>query len=114
MFTSRHTRIALLLSLLLALAFVAWSVLRGPRLPVYEVASLPLVQNVVATGRVESVSRSQVGVQITGVVLERRVQEGDKVRPGDLLLVLRSDDLQAQLREAGAALEQLGSRGRWR
>ncbi len=109
MFNSRYTRVALLFSLLLALAVVALPVLRGPRLPVYEVEALPLVQNVVATGRVESVSRSQVGVQITGVVLERRVQEGDKVRPGDLLLLLRSDDLQAQLREAEAALDQLAN-----
>jgi HlyD family secretion protein len=61
----------------------------------------------VATGHVASVSRAQIGSEITAVVLERHVQEGDSVQAGDTLLVLRADDIDAQVRQAQAALEQL-------
>lgn len=94
----------LVLAVLASMLFAAW---RGPVLPAYRVAAQPLVQTVVATGRVAAVSRAQVGSAVTGVVLERRVQEGDRVRPGDVLAVLRADDLEATVREAEAALAQL-------
>ncbi len=87
-----------------------WLLLRwwqGPTVPAYRLESRPLVQNVVATGRVISTSRTQVGSEITAVVVERRVREGDAVAPGDLLIVLRADDLAARVREAEAALREL-------
>lgn len=80
---------------------------QGPRLAAYQVQPRSMVQTVVATGRVLSVSRAQVGSQISGVVIERRVREGDRVGPGDVLAVLRADDLEANVREAEAALAQL-------
>ena len=83
--------------------------LRGPELPGYRVESRPLVQTVVATGRVISTSRVQVGSEVTGTVRERRVKEGDAVKPGDVLVVLSADDLVAAVREAEAALSQLQS-----
>ena len=94
----------------IALGAIGWGVLqkvRGPALDGYQVVSLPLVQTVVATGRVVAVSRAQVGSPVTGVVVERRVQEGDAVQPGDVLAVLRADDLEAAVREAEAAVAQL-------
>ena len=94
----------------LALLMVAaglWRYWQGPRMPGYRIQAQPLVQNVVATGRVVSMSRAQVGSEIIGVLLERRVQEGDRVEPGDTLAVLRADDLAAGVREAEAALELL-------
>lgn len=81
--------------------------MRGPALAGYEVAVQPLVQTVVATGRVVAVSRAQVGSPVTGVVIERRVREGDRVQAGDVLAVLRADDLEAAVRDAEAALAQL-------
>lgn len=92
-----------------ALLLLAWGVVRwrGPVLPGYEVAAGPLVQNVVATGRVAALSRVQVGAEISGLVLERRVMEGDRVQPGDVLVVLRAADLEARRDEARAALEAL-------
>src|SRR5690606_35846223 len=62
---------------------------------------------VVATGRVASASRAQVGAQVPGVIAERRVREGDRVSAGDVLAVLKADDLEARLREAEAALANL-------
>ena len=94
----------------LAIGALAWGLVqnkRGPGLAGYEVTARPLVQTVVATGRVAAVSRAQVGSQVTGVVVERRVKEGDMVQPGDVLAVLRADDLEAAVREAQAALAQL-------
>ena len=98
---------AIVLVLLAVLAFALIGHWQGPRLAAYRVQARPLVQTVVATGRVVSVSRAQVGSQISGVVLERRVREGDRVKPGDVLVVLRADDLEANVREAEAALAQL-------
>lgn len=94
------------LALLLVLVVVAWR-LRGPVLPGYRIEPAPLVQVVVATGRVISTSRVQVGSEVTGTVVERRVKEGDAVKPGDVLVVLRADDLEARVRQAEAALREL-------
>ncbi|MGB8715821.1 MAG: efflux RND transporter periplasmic adaptor subunit [Rhodanobacteraceae bacterium] len=98
---------AIAVAALAVLAFVLIRHWQGPNLTAYQVEARPLVQTVVATGRVVSVSRAQVGSQISGVVIERRVREGDRVEPGDVLAVLRADDLEANVREAEAALAQL-------
>ncbi len=105
---SRRLRLAAALVLVvLALGWILLGKLRGPELDAYPVTARPLVQTVVATGRVVAVSRAQVGSPVTGVVLERRVQEGDAVQPGDVLAVLRADDLEAAAAEAAATLDQL-------
>ncbi|NLC37292.1 MAG: efflux RND transporter periplasmic adaptor subunit [Alcaligenaceae bacterium] len=94
----------------LVLAGAGWFVLhqqRGPLLPGYEITSQPLVQTVVASGRVAALSRAQVGSEVTGVVLERRVREGDRVEPGDILAVLRATELEAAVNQARAELARL-------
>jgi HlyD family secretion protein len=48
-----------------------------------------------------------VGAEITGVVIERRVQEGDKVQAGDVLAVLSDQEQQARVAEARASLAEL-------
>lgn len=113
MHTPRHEvkrRLFLVTLAALLVGVLVWGLvqkMRGPALPGYEVTARPLVQTVVATGRVAAVSRAQVGSAVTGVVVERRVREGDVVKPGDVLAVLRADDLEAAVREAEAALAQL-------
>ncbi|MFD1068888.1 efflux RND transporter periplasmic adaptor subunit [Luteimonas composti] len=102
----KWTLIAAAVAVVLVLAWGA-SRLRGPALPGYEVVRGPLVQNVVATGRAAALSRVQVGAEIAGLVLERRVMEGDRVAPGDVLVVLRAQDLEARRDEARAALAAL-------
>lgn len=100
----------LVIAFALVLAALAWwlfHVTRGPALAAYQLRERPMVQTVVATGRVAAVSRAQVGSPVTAVVLERRVREGDAVRPGDVLAILRADDLEAAVREAEAELAQL-------
>jgi HlyD family secretion protein len=94
-------------ALLLAAGALLWREWRGPVVPVYRLEEHPLVQAVVATGRVVTPTRAQVGSEITAIVRERRVQEGDVVAQGDVLAALRADDLAARVREAEASLEQL-------
>ena len=105
----RYKSAVIMLLLILAAGFAVFRWWQGPLLSGYSISSMPLVQTVVATGRVVKVSRTQVGSEITGVVLKRLVQEGDRVTRGDLLLVLRSDELTAQVRQAEAALNELMS-----
>ena len=105
----RYKSVLIIILLIVAAGFALFRWWQGPLLPAYSIALTPLVQTVVATGRVATVSRAQVGSEITGVVLERRVQEGDQVSPGDLLLVLKSDEITAQVRQAEVALTELAT-----
>lgn len=91
----------------LALLFGLYQVWQGPVVPAYTLQTQNLVQTVVSTGWLTTASHAKVGSEIIGVVLERRVQEGDVVEAGDILLVLRSDELTAGLVSAEAALLQL-------
>ncbi|MFN3894920.1 MAG: efflux RND transporter periplasmic adaptor subunit [Acinetobacter sp.] len=102
-------KILLIIVLLLAVGFALFRWWQGPVVPSYTLSAMPLVQNVVATGRVATVSRAQVGSEISAVVLQRLVQEGDQVKPGDLLVVLKSEELLAQVRQAELALTELAS-----
>ena len=107
----RYKYIVMILLLLLA-AFGVFRWWQGPQVTGYTLEPMPLVQSVVATGQVITVSRAQVGSEVTGVVLERRVNEGDRVKPGDLLVVLKSDELAAQVRQAEVALNELATNRR--
>jgi len=102
-------KILLIIVLLLAVGFALFRWWQGKVVPSYTLSAMPLVQNVVATGRVATVSRAQVGSEISAVVLQRLVQEGDQVKTGDLLVVLKSDELLAQVRQAELALTELAS-----
>lgn len=84
-----------------------WRNWQGPIVSGYVLESAPLLQHVVATGRVVANSRAQIGSEITAVVTERRVREGDRVKKGDILAILRADSIKARVDEARAALELL-------
>ena len=108
-FPSRRRHVASALLLLIALAGAAFWLLqaRGPRLAVVQLSPQPLEQRVVASGRVSTVSRAQVGSEMGGVVLDRLVNEGDHVVPGQVLLIMRDDDLEANLAQARSSLAAL-------
>lgn len=106
---TRYKPLIMIILLVLLVSFAIYRWWQGPLLPSYEVVSSPLIQTVVASGRVEKVSRTQIGSEITGVVLERLVQEGDRVSRGDVLLVLKSDEISAQVRQAEAELKELAT-----
>lgn len=97
----------LVLAFLIVAAWLGFRIWQGPVAEIHQIKPTDLVQNVVATGRVVTPSRSQIGTEITGVVKRRLVREGDQVKAGDLLIELKSDELAARMREAQAALENL-------
>ncbi len=68
------------------------------------------VQTIVASGRVEAPNRIDVGVQITGTVLNIPVVEGQAVSAGDLLLELEASELTAAGRQADVAVTQAQAR----
>jgi HlyD family secretion protein len=106
---AKPSSLLVLTLLILALGYGTLRGWQGPQVEGYVINAMPLVQTVVATGRVVTESRAQISSEITAVVLERRVEEGDAVLPGDILLVLRADDIVAQRRQAETALTALSS-----
>jgi HlyD family secretion protein len=63
-----------------------------------------LARSVVATGRIEPVSKVEIKSKANGIIKELRVQIGDMVNQGQVLAELDRINLEAQLREAAAAL----------
>src|SRR5690606_32636591 len=103
-------RLTSLIIAVLILAIAGWFILQkqqGMQLPAYEVRAQALVQTVVASGRVAAPPRAQVGAEVTAVVLERRVREGDRVQAGDILAVLSATELEAAVNQARAELQRL-------
>jgi HlyD family secretion protein len=96
-----------LLLVALALAAALWFALRSMRGVEVAVASATrgdLTQTVVATGRVTTPAKIEIGAMVTGTITGMRVWEGDRVKAGDLLVTLRSDEAEAAVRQAGASV----------
>lgn len=92
--------------LLVAIA-VGARALSGPRVALTRVERRPLVQKIVANGRVDVPVRVQLGAQAGGVVSRLHVDQGDRVEAGDLLLELSSDEAVAVVAQAAARLQQV-------
>ena len=63
-----------------------------------------LARSVVATGKIEPISKVEIKSKANGIIKELRVQIGDMVNENQVLAELDKDNLEAQLREARAAL----------
>jgi HlyD family secretion protein len=76
-------------------------------------AALPrrdVLQTVVASGRVETPHRVNIGAQITGTVARVPVTEGQTVKAGDVLVELVGTELQSARRQAQQAVVQAQNR----
>jgi HlyD family secretion protein len=89
----------------IALRF-SWRALVPPAVPTMAVTRGPLVQTVVATGRVRADARARLGAQLTGTVIRVLVREGDTVRAGQLLAELDPTEQVAAVSQARANLGQ--------
>lgn len=74
-----------------------------PRVALAEVERTPFIEEIALNGTVTALQRSHVSVAVSGLVLERHVDTGDRVERGDLLL--RLDDELARLERDRAAAE---------
>lgn len=84
--------------------------LLGPRLPAHTVSRNDLVQTIVASGRVETPQRVDIGSQITGTVAAIPVAEGQVVKARQLLISLEDSEAQAAVEQARAAVTQAQAR----
>lgn len=106
-FAGHHWGKALALLVLLALAVLfgpRWVL--GPQVPVETVAQRDFTQTVVASGRVETPHRVEMGVQIAGTVLRVPVVEGQTVAAGTPLIELEASELQAAAAQAAQTVQQ--------
>jgi HlyD family secretion protein len=87
-------------------AYLAQPLVFGPSVPAYRVARRDLTATVVASGRVLTPYRANIGSQLTGVVEQVPVEEGQSVRKGQPLVVLQSRDLEAAVQQADAQVAQ--------
>jgi len=63
-----------------------------------------LARSVVATGRIEPISKVEIKSKANGIIKELKAQVGDMVSPGQVLAELDKENLAARLREARAGL----------
>lgn len=82
----------------------------GPAVDVYPVTRSDLLQTIVASGRVETPLRVDIGSQLTGTVAAVPVEEGQAVKKGQLLIALENSEAVAAVEQARAAVEQAQTR----
>jgi HlyD family secretion protein len=93
----------------LVLAVAAWAFLGrgGSGIDESRIAAVErgdVAKSVVATGRVEPVAKVEIKSKANGIVKEMKVDVGERVRVGQVLVELDKDNLAARAREAHAAL----------
>jgi HlyD family secretion protein len=101
--TRRYIWLALFMIVLLA---VAGFRLRGREVSAARVERRDLLQTVVATGRVATLARAEVGSQVVGTVAGVLVEIGSPVSSGQPLIRLRDEQERAALAQAEAVLTE--------
>jgi HlyD family secretion protein len=103
----RSVSIALVILLLLAvLGYFLVPLVLGVKVKAFQLQRGELIQTVVASGRIETPARVDVGSQIIGRVAAVPVKEGQTVKAGQLLIELEASDEKAALEQAAAAVRQ--------
>ncbi|MBI4476058.1 MAG: efflux RND transporter periplasmic adaptor subunit [Acidobacteria bacterium] len=101
--------ISVALPVLIALGIAGYSTLARPAVSIdasrlATVERGDLARSVVATGRIEPISKVEIKSKANGIIEKLRVEVGDRVRTGQVLAELDKENLSARLREARAAL----------
>ena len=97
------------LAVLIVVGLAGWQVARallGPVVVVDPVRRDSLVQSVVASGHFETPYRVEIGSQITGIIADVVVREGERVKAGQPLIRLEDSELKGVVVQAQGALEQ--------
>ncbi|MEY8875425.1 MAG: biotin/lipoyl-binding protein, partial [Leptothrix sp. (in: b-proteobacteria)] len=93
----------------LAALGIGW-LTRAPAVAAVSARLAPLVRTLQFSARVATASRVEVGSTLTGRVRQVAVVEGARVRAGDALVRLESDELRAALAQALASETQASAR----
>jgi len=91
-------------------ATAGWRMWAGPTVEAIAVRRADLVQTVVASGRVESPRRVEIGSPLVGTVARVPVTEGASVRAGELLVALDDSEARAALAQARSTVAQAEAR----
>jgi HlyD family secretion protein len=94
----------------LAVVFGAAWAARPARVGVARATRRPLAQTLVVSGRVMPPVRVAVGCMVTGIVARRLVEDGQRVRAGDPLLLLDAAEARAASAQARASVSQAEAR----
>lgn len=97
-------RIAGLVLLAAAAGYLAFEQIAGPRIDTPRVVRRDVVESVVASGRVATPYRVDIGSQVVGSVQKVPVEQGQSVKAGDTLIVLESSEARAAEAQARANL----------
>lgn len=99
-----------LLALAGAAAWILSPVLLGPRVVAERVVRANLVRTLVATGRVQTPYRVEIGSQVAGTAVAVPVDRGDRVAEGQLLVRLEDTEARAALAQSEATVAQAEAR----
>lgn len=110
----KRAAIAAALLAIVALSLTAWLWQNGappPRNPIgpavvrtFTVAPSAVVSRLTLTGTLKAGKMVPIAAPFDGVILERKVQLGDRVAVGDIVLVMDPGEMQSRFRDAQAAL----------
>lgn len=64
-----------------------------------------VVELVIASGKLRPARQSELGIEVTGLVDRVAIQDGDKVKAGQVLVALRDEDVKLQLEKARRTFE---------
>jgi HlyD family secretion protein len=100
--------IALLVAAAVLVAWLFWP--RGIAVDTAAVTRAPLTQSVVATGRIATPARIELGTQVTAIIDAVAVREGAQVKAGDALVMLRAADAEAAVEQARTQIQEAQAR----
>jgi HlyD family secretion protein len=103
-------RIAAGITALAALTYVGVLAVLGPAVEVATVVRRDVVQSVVASGRVATPYRVDIGSQIVGTVVQVPVEQGQTVKAGQTLIALEASEARAGEKQAQVAVAQAEAR----
>ena len=90
--------------MLAAIALVRWQTLRPQDVTLIQPTVTTITETITSSGRVRGVTETVVGAQAAGIVETLLVQEGDRVKAGQPLAMLKRDVAEARLAQAEQAL----------
>jgi len=90
----------------IVIAGLSWPWLSAPQVHVSKVIRAAVVQTVVASGRIETPRRIDIGSQVSGAVAAMPVEEGQAVKKGSALIILEQGEAAAALDQARATVAQ--------